>query len=262
MKSLPRRSAERDGVPLARALSKLGVMSRTEAARRVLAGDVTVGGRVVRDPEYPVIPETARLSVAGDPVARQAPIVLMLHKPRGVVTTRSDPQGRATVYSLLDDVRQYVAPVGRLDLASTGLLLLTNDTRFSSWLLDPANAVPRTYILTIRGELTSESATRIERGIRDRGELLRATSVEVLKRSTRETHVRVELTEGKNRELRRLFAACGHDVTRLKRVTFGGLELGNLAAGQWRIVAPGELEQAFPGAPNMRSQRAKGKRQK
>lgn len=249
-------------VPLARALSKLGVMSRTEAIRRVLAGDVTVGDRVVRDPGYPVVPETARVSVAGEAVARQAPIVLMLHKPRGVVTTRSDPNGRATVHSLLDDVRQYVAPVGRLDLASSGLLLLTNDTRLANWLLDPVNAVARTYIVTVRGELADESVTRIERGIRDRGELLRATSVEVLKRSTRETHVRVELTEGKNRELRRLFAACGHEVTRLKRVTFGGLELGDLAPGQWRIVAPGELTNAFPGAPNMGSQKGKGKRQK
>jgi len=235
-------------VPLARALSKLGIMSRSQAVARVLAGDITVGGRVIRDPGYPVVPERARIEVAGERVAREASLTILLHKPRGVVTTRSDPRGRPTIYSLLEDVPQYVAPVGRLDLASTGLLLLTNDTRLSHWLLDPSNAIPRTYVVTVRGELRDENSARIKRGIRDNGELLRATELDVLKRSARETHVRVVLMEGKNRELRRLFAACDHEVTRLKRVAFGGLELGTLAPGRWRIVAPGEIEQSFPGA--------------
>jgi 23S rRNA pseudouridine2605 synthase len=234
-------------VPLARALSKLGLMSRSQAVERVLAGHVRVAGRIVRDPGYLVVPESARIAVDGAAVERQAPITIVLHKPRGVVTTRSDPQGRTTVYDLLADVGRYVSPVGRLDLASTGLLILTSDTRLSDWLLDPAHAIPRTYIVTVRGALANDSVRGIERGIRDDGELLRASRIEVLKRSGRETHVRVELTEGKNRELRRLFAACGHEVTRLKRVAFGGLSLGQLAPGQWRRVAPGELRKAFPG---------------
>lgn len=236
-------------VPLARALSKLGVMSRSQAIERILAGDVRVGGRVVRDPGHLVIPETTRIAVADTAVERAASLTILLHKPRGVVTTRSDPQGRPTVYDLLGDVGTYVAPVGRLDRASTGLLLLTNDTRLANWLLDPLNKVPRTYIVTVRGELTDESAARAERGIRDEGELLRASKLEILKRSGRETHVRVELTEGKNRELRRLFAACDHEVTRLTRVAFGGLELGTLPPGRWRIVAPGEITKAFPSSP-------------
>jgi 23S rRNA pseudouridine2605 synthase len=236
-------------VPLARALSKLGLMSRAQAVQRIMAGDVRVGGRTVRDPGYPVIPEAARIAVHGDTIARAAPLTILLHKPRGVVTTRSDPQGRRTVYDLLTGVPTYVAPVGRLDLASTGVLLLTNDTRLSHWLADPANRIVRTYIVTIRSELVDANVSRIERGIRDKGELLRASRVDVLKRSARETHVRVELLEGKNRELRRLFAACGHEVTRLKRIAFGGLELGALAAGQWRIVTRREIQEAFPGAP-------------
>ena len=234
-------------VPLARALSKLGIMSRAQAIERILAGDVRVSGRVVRDPGSLVVPETARISIRSAPVRRQARLTILLHKPRGVVTTRSDPQGRQTVYDLVSDVGTYVAPVGRLDLASTGLLLLTNDTRLSDWLLDPAHEVPRTYIVTMRGALSEEDARRAERGIRDAGELLRAACVEVLKRSGRETHVRVELTEGKNRELRRLFGACGHEVTRLKRVAFGGLQLGTLAPGAWRVVSTAELREAFPG---------------
>jgi 23S rRNA pseudouridine2605 synthase len=165
-----------------------------------------------------------------------------------VVTTRSDPQGRSTVYDFIADVSTYLSPVGRLDLASTGLLLLTNDTPFSNWLLDPANRIARTYIVTVRGELAEQSVRRIECGIRDNGELLRASRVTILKRSLRETHARVELVEGKNRELRRLFATCGHEVTRLTRVAFGGLKLGTLAPGRWRIVTPGEISKAFPGA--------------
>ena len=213
-----------------------------------------MGGRVVRDPGYLVVPETARIAVADTRVGKAASLTILLHKPRGVVTTRSDPQGRTTVYDLLGEVGTYVAPVGRLDLASTGLLLLTNDTRLSHWLLDPANKIPRAYIVTVRGELTGESMTRIQRGIRDEGELLRASKLTLLKRSGRETHVRVELTEGRNRELRRLFAACGHEVTRLMRVAFGGLELGTLAPGRWRIVPPAEIQDAFPGV-NVRTTR-------
>jgi 23S rRNA pseudouridine2605 synthase len=229
-------------VPLARALSKLGVMSRAQAVQRILAGDVRISGRVVRDPGHLVVPETARIAVSDEAIEQRAALTILLHKPRGVVTTRSDPQGRTTVYDLLGDVGTYVAPVGRLDLASTGLLLLTNDTRLSNWLLDPVHQIPRTYVVTVRGELADESVARIQRGIRDDGELLRASKVEVLKRSGRETHVRVTLTEGKNRELRRLFAACGHEVTRLMRVAFGGLALGALAPGEWRIVAPEEVK--------------------
>jgi 23S rRNA pseudouridine2605 synthase len=244
-------------VPLARALSKLGIMSRAKAVRRILAGDVRVAGRIVRDPGHAVIPERARISVAGVEVARRPPITIMLHKPRGVVTTRSDPRGRPTVYDILasgegssiaDDLH-YIAPVGRLDMASTGLLLLTNNTRLGQWLLDPVNAIRRTYVVTMRGELSDEDAVRVRRGVRDTGELLKAHALEILKRSARETHVRVELTEGRNRELRRLFNACGHEVTRLKRIAFGGLELGTLAVGAWRTVEPADLRAAFPDGP-------------
>jgi 23S rRNA pseudouridine2605 synthase len=235
-------------VPLARALSKLGIMSRSEAVQRILAGEVRVGGRVIRDPGHPVIPERARIVVAGTVAARQARVSVVMNKPRGVVTTRRDPQGRRTVYDLLTAL-PYVAPVGRLDMASAGLLLLTNDTRLSHWLMDPVNAVPRTYVVTVRGAFADENARRFERGIRDRGELLRAQAVVVLKRSGRETHARITLTEGRNRELRRLFAACGHEVTRLTRIAFGGLELGTLAPGAWRVVERAELLAAFPEAP-------------
>jgi 23S rRNA pseudouridine2605 synthase len=173
----------------------------------------------------------------------------MLNKPPGVLTTRRDPEGRPTVYDYLTGVGSRVVPVGRLDFASTGLLLLTNDTRLAHWLTDPETGLVRKYVVTVRGELSSEEITPMLEGIDDRGETLTARAIEVLKRSTRETHLIVALTEGRNREIRRMMSAAGHEVTRLKRIAFGGLELGDLAPGTWRPVSAHETRLAFPDAP-------------
>jgi 23S rRNA pseudouridine2605 synthase len=173
-------------------------------------------------------------------------VCIALNKPRKVVTTRSDPDGRPTVYDLIADVDARVVPVGRLDLASTGLLLLTNDTELADWLTDPANAIVRRYVVTVRGELSDERAQSLVKGIVDAGERLKATSIDILKRSNRETHLIVELTEGKNREIRRLLKAAGHETTRLKRIAFGRIELGELAPGTWRDVSAREIRAAFP----------------
>jgi len=238
-------------VSLERALSKLGLASRTEARSLIREGRVVVDGRTATDPLQPVVPEKARLEIDGRPALRPPPRTLLLHKPRGVVTTRSDPEGRPTVYTCLEgpeaDHLIHLIPIGRLDAATTGLLLLTNDTRLAAWITDPVNAVPRVYLVTVRGELSDATARRLEEGIEDAGEDLSAKTVTVRKRSRRETHLLLELTEGKNREIRRLLAAVGHEVTRLKRVSFGGLELGDLQPGRWREVTEQELWEAFPG---------------
>ena len=236
-------------VPLERALSKLGLASRTEARVLIRAGKVKVRGAVVSNPLAMVVPETARIEIEGISTAVARPITVMLHKPAGVVTTRSDEKGRKTVYSLLDGLEAHVIPVGRLDLASTGLLLFTNDTQFSAWVTDPKNNIPKVYLVSVRGEVTDEYAARLESGIRDEGELLKADRVVVRKRSKRESHLVVTLSEGKNREIRRMLSAAGHEVTRLKRVEFGGLSLGELKPGAWRELSSAELRSAFPGAP-------------
>jgi 23S rRNA pseudouridine2605 synthase len=233
-------------VPLERALSKLGLASRSEARELIRAGRVRVDGAVATDPLREVVPERIRVEIDGRPASRAEPLTILLHKPRGVVTTRSDPEGRPTVYSCLEGLETHVIPVGRLDAATTGLLLLTNDTRFADWVTDPRNEVPRVYIVTVRGELSDETARRLEEGVEESGERLGARAVQVRKRSRRETHLVVELTEGRNREIRRMLAAVGHEVTRLKRVSFGGLELGDLEPGRWRVVPPEELARAFP----------------
>ena len=170
--------------------------------------------------------------------------MVALHKPRGVVTTRSDPQGRPTVYSLLEGLDAHVVPVGRLDLATSGLLLLTNDTRLADWITDPRSGVPKVYLVTVRGRVTDDDLAPLRDGIPLDGERLRADEATVRKASGRESHLVLTLSEGRNREVRRLCAAIGHEVTRLRRVQVGGLSIGRLAPGQWRVVSATELETA------------------
>jgi len=246
---MPRTRFEPGFVPLERALSKLGLATRTEARNMIHAGRVAVDGRSETDPLREVVPERIQIEIDGRPAFRAEPMTVLLHKPRGVVTTRSDPEERPTVFDCLKGLEVHVVPVGRLDVATSGLLLLTNDTRFADWVTDPRNEVPRVYVVTVRGELADENARRLEEGIEDAGERLAARTVTIRKRSRRETHLIIELTEGKHREIRRLLASVGHEVTRLKRVSFGGLELGELAPGKWRAVSAEELRGAFPGAP-------------
>jgi 23S rRNA pseudouridine2605 synthase len=235
-------------VPLERALSKLGVATRAEARALITSRRVRVDGRTVADPLQPVVPERIAVTIDGRAVVAPARITIVLHKPRGVVTTRRDPEGRKTVYDLIADFRHHVVPVGRLDYATTGVLLLTNDTRLADWLADPANEVPRVYLVTARGRVTDEDAAALEHGVTSHGESLSARSVKVRKASNRESHLIVELIEGKNREVRRLLSSIGHEVTRLRRVQFGGIALDDLAPGAWRIVDARELRRAFPRA--------------
>lgn len=219
---------------LARALSKLGLASRKDAEALIAAGRVRVDGRVVTRSALRVIPEKIRIEIDGrtTPSSRSFRFIAF-HKPRGVLTTRRDPEGRRTVFDVLGEAGDGLIAVGRLDRASTGLLLLTNDSQLANQLTDPRQAVRRRYVVTVRGRMTPESAARLEHGIGD----LRAARVEIRKPSARETHLVIDLTEGKNREVRRLCDAVGHEVTRLHRVAFGDVELGDLAPGDWRDLS-------------------------
>jgi 23S rRNA pseudouridine2605 synthase len=233
-------------VPLYRALSKLGIASRTQTQKMIEAGEITVNGTICTDPERMVFLETAIVRRNGEKLTRAPQSVIMLYKPKSIITSR-DGQGRPTVYSLLPLELHALQCVGRLDFATSGLLLLTNNTRLSAWLTDPANAVSRVYLLTVRGMMTENDAAKLRDGIIDNGELLRADAVVVRKASGRESHCTVTLTQGKNREIRRLCKAVGHEVTRLKRVSFGGLTLGVLQPGRFRPIDAQEIAQAFPG---------------
>ena len=233
-------------VSLERALSKLGLASRSQAHALILDGRVTVNGTVVTNPALRLVPERSAIAIDGAIGHRATPVTIVLHKPRGYVTTRSDPDGRPTVYDLLHDLNDRVVPVGRLDLATSGLLILTSDTQFANWLTDPASGVDRVYLVTVKGRVTDETAAQLVTGLVVDGEKLSAASAIVRKASTRESHLTLTLREGKNREVRRLLRGAGHPVTQLRRVQFGGLELGTLPPGQWRRIADDELRVAFP----------------
>ena len=232
-------------VTLERALSKLGLASRSEARSWIAEGRVSVDGELAMDPLAAVVPEKARVAIDGQAAGRAAFRCLMLHKPRGYVTTRSDPEGRPTVYDLVADAKIHLVAVGRLDLATSGLLLLTNDTRLADLLTDPANAIPRVYLVTVRGRWDEEKSLLVKEGFVEASQVLRAAEVVARKVSGRESHLVVTLVEGRNREVRRLMKGAGHEVTSLKRVAFGGLELRDLASSKWREVPFTELSAAF-----------------
>lgn len=224
-------------VRLDRALSKLGFASRAQAKQLIADGRVRVAGRIVRDAGHLVVPEDAAIGVDNAKPTIRSWRTIAFHKPRGVVTTRRDPEGRPTVFDVLGDEAGSLVSVGRLDMASTGLLLLTTDTLLANYLTDPSNAIVRRYVVTVRGALNDDEASRMTAGI----DGLRAHAVQVRKQSARETHLIVELVEGKNREIRRMLESLGHPVTKLMRVAFGSIELGNLQPGKWREVTRAEL---------------------
>src|SRR5215831_17951591 len=237
---------QRTSVHLNRLLSKRGILTRSQANAAILAGRVAVNGRTIRDPGRPVA-ESAEVELDGEVQAAPPSRTIVFHKPPGVITTRQDPQGRTTIYDVLAGAGHGLVPVGRLDWATSGLLVLTSDTQLADWLTDPRNAIPRVYTVTVRGKVTLERCERLERGIVDNGERMQASEVTLRKSSGRESQLVVTLTEGKNREIRRLFESIGHPVTRLKRVAFGSLSLGNLAPGEWRELSESELSEVVSG---------------
>jgi 23S rRNA pseudouridine2605 synthase len=239
------RPPARGTVSIARGLSKLGVCSRSEGERLVEAGRVRVNGTVVRDTSVRVVPERDAIEIDGKRVGRAERVYVALNKPRGLVTTRDDPKGRATIYDCLAGASlPFVAPVGRLDKASEGLLLLTNDSRWSAHLLDPASHVDKIYHAQLRGLVDDSLIARVAAGVvePETGELLAVKRVSLLRTGSRSSAwLEITLDEGKNRHIRRLFAALGIEVLRLVRVAIGPLTLGPLPKGEWRRLTDDEV---------------------
>lgn len=230
-------------VTLPRALSKLGYCSRTQAEELIRAGRVSVNGSPVTDIEAWIDLDTGKIAVDGNAIAAETPVYLMLNKPRGLVTTRNDPEGRPTVFDCLKDFdHAHLSPVGRLDKASEGLLLFTNDTLFANALLDPETHVPKTYHVQIDTLVDDEMLKSMTRGLEQDGEILKARRAIRLREGDKNSWLEIELDEGKNRHIRRMLEALDITTLRLIRVAIGNLVLGDLEKGAVRALTDVELQ--------------------
>jgi 23S rRNA pseudouridine2605 synthase len=232
---------------LARVLSKRGLCSRTQAAEWIRAGRVSVGGRIVRDPESPTDPARTDIAIDGAAPVAGRPLYLMLNKPRGLVTTVRDERGRDTVYRCFDGATvdgvplPWIAPVGRLDKASEGLLLFGNDPQWAALITDPATGPRKTYHVQVDRVPDTALLAALERGVVEAGEPLAAASARLLRSGAKNAWLEIVLEEGRNRQIRRLLAAFGIATLRLVRVAIGGLALGDLPRGAWRVLDADDL---------------------
>jgi 23S rRNA pseudouridine2605 synthase len=228
---------------LARVLSKLGFCSRSRAQELIHAGRVRVNGRIIRDADYAVEVEKAGIEVDSEPIRLQEKVYVMLNKPRGLVTTTMDEQGRETVYECFKDSwLPWIAPVGRLDKASEGLILFTNDNDWAAKITNPDTHIAKTYHVQVNCLADEDLCARMKEGALWHRELLRATDTRIVRTGERNSWLEIVLDEGKNRHIRRLLEAFGIEVLRLIRIRIGNLELGNLPKGQWRHLKEQERQ--------------------
>ncbi|MGC1618765.1 MAG: pseudouridine synthase [Candidatus Acidiferrum sp.] len=222
---------------LTRALSKLGHCSRAQAVQLIREGKVRVNGGVWRNPETPVRLGKDRIEIDGQSIVAVKKIYLVMNKPRGIVTTASDENGRDTVYSLLDAEVPWVAPVGRLDKASEGLLLLTNDSEWAARVTTPETHLEKTYHVQIGRVADAALLEALRKGVETKdGEVLRVKDASLLRQGERNSWLLIILEEGKNRHIRRMLESLGIEVLRLIRVAVGPLVLGDLARSRVRAL--------------------------
>lgn len=241
-RSQPSQSTSKDRVTLDRAFSKRGLFSRTEALKKIKSGAVTVNGKVMRDPATWISLRHDKIRCDGQRLQQRQQIYLMLYKPKGVVTSCGDPEGRTTVYDLLKDPGQWVFPVGRLDKDTTGLLLMTNDAQFSEALTNPLSKVPKTYLVKVNCLFSDSQLEQLRQGIPlKNGEKTLPARVKVLKTKEKSMHLEIIICEGKNRQVRRMIEALGGKVLKLVRTRIGKLGLGDLPIGKWRMLDKRDL---------------------
>jgi pseudouridine synthase len=243
---------------LERILSKFGVCSRAEAHTLIRRGRVRVNGVVILDPEAWFDPERDEFELDGRAITRKQRLYYALHKPRGYITTRSDPGGRLTVYELLGEIGAWVVPVGRLDLDTSGLLLFTNDTHFADLVSSPASHVPKTYRVECTPRLTEEALSRLARGVTLSDGPTRPAVVRAHAHRGPSSRFELTLTEGRNRQVRRMVKEVGAKVTKLARVSIGPLELGTLASGAVRPLSAAEVRALIAAGDDARGS-AKGR---
>ncbi len=217
---------------LCRVISKKGIMSRKEAAKQVIAGNVSVDGAIIRNPGM-VVPLSAKITIQGEAQESRNKIYLLLNKPPRCVTTRNDPVGRRTVYDIVKE-REWVFPVGRLDYDTTGLLIMTNDSEFSEKLANPESKILKTYIVKIKGSISDEELKKID------ARLISTTGLS--------SRIEIKISEGKNRQVRKIIEGIGKKVLSLSRIAIGGLKDDSLKPGSYRKLTSEELKSALkPG---------------
>jgi pseudouridine synthase len=227
---------------LERVLSKAGLGSRVEARRWIRDGRVVVNGRVIRDPDHWIDMQRDRVRFDGKPLVARARVYLLLYKPTGYLTTYRDTAGRPTVYDLISGVGTFVTPVGRLDLDTSGLLLMTNDTQFAERVTNPSSHVPKTYLVKASSLLSDDQLQRLRDGIELSDGPTKPAMVKRVRDSARYTHFEIALTEGRNRQVRRMVEALGARVLKLVRVKVGPIAIGRLAIGSWRMLTRAEVD--------------------
>jgi pseudouridine synthase len=234
---------------LDRMLSKNGIASRATTREWIEQGRVKVNGRVVKNPDFWVEQKDA-VHLDGRRIRDEKKIYVALNKPDGVVTSTEDRKNRPTVYDYVKDLNRWVFAVGRLDLDTTGLLILTNDTAFGERLLQPESKVPKTYYVKVSGVMKVDESFALAYGLDiGRGETSGHAIVRIVKWSAKYTWFELTITEGKNRQVRRMCEAIGHPVLKLVRVRIGGLELGDLPIGKYRVLSRADMQLLTKSAP-------------
>lgn len=229
-------------VRLNKFLAQVGIASRREVDRMIVEGKIRVNGRVIKELGYKIDEASDRVDVEGKRVKRKNGFIyILLNKPKGVLVTLKDPFQRPTVIQLLPKLGRRVFPVGRLDYDSEGLLLLTNDGEMAHRLAHPSFKVCRVYHVQVKGHPESSGISRLEKGIDLDDKKTGPTKITWLSRRQRKSLFRVEIQEGRKREVRRMFAIIGHPVLRLKRVNYGGVRMGKMKSGEWRFLTRDEI---------------------
>jgi len=234
---------------LDRVLSKAGLGSRTDARSWIGAGRVAVNGAVIRTPDHWVDLERDKVTLDGAPVRAQEPVYILLYKPTGYITTAHDPEGRPTVYDLIQDVDTWVSPVGRLDLDTSGLLILTNDNQFADHVMSPEGKVSKTYLVKTNSHVSDAELTKLREGVELNDGPTAPAKVTRVRDNASSSFLEVTITEGRNRQVRRMIEAIGSRVRKLVRTSVGPLRIGTLEIGKWRELTSDELRALYPAWP-------------
>jgi len=231
---------------LERVLSKAGLGSRTEARKWIGAKRVKVNGKLIQTPDHWVDLERDLVTLDGKPVRASKRIYLLLYKPKGYITTYKDPEGRPTVYDLIQDAGQWVVPVGRLDQDTSGLLLLTNDTRFAELVTNPDFKIAKTYLVKTSTRLSAGQIEQLQRGVILNDGPTQPAIVKRVRDSAKYSFIEMTIREGRNRQVRRMIEAIGSKVLKLVRTEIGGLSIGDLPIGKYRELTPAEIKMLMP----------------